>query len=148
MARIAAERASLVASELIGEGSRVLTHSRSSTVKAALICARRSGKTFRVIATESRPLCEGRTLASELAREGIRVTLIADAAVAAKIDDVDFVITGADRISPGLLVNKIGTRMIALAANEKGVPVYALADMSKLLGFSLDFNRHRCEQQR
>jgi translation initiation factor 2B subunit (eIF-2B alpha/beta/delta family) len=140
MAQSAAERVSTLASELIKDGSHVLTHSRSSTVAAALLYARRSGKTFRVVATESRPLCEGRALASELAREGIRVTLIADAATAVAIADLDFVITGADHINPSAVVNKIGTRLIALAAREKGIPVYALADTTKFIGTLLKFD--------
>jgi len=38
---------------------------------------------------------------------------------------------GADRITPEVLVNKIGTRLIALAARECGIRVIALCDTSK-----------------
>jgi translation initiation factor eIF-2B subunit delta len=119
------------AAGLILEGARVMTHSRSSTVLAALKMAKASGTCFSVVATESRPMLEGRALAESLAGEAISVTLIADAAAAVALEHVDSVLIGADKITPEGLVNKIGTRMIALAAGERGVPVYAICDTSK-----------------
>lgn len=70
--------AALHAANLIHPGTTVMTHSRSSTVLTALVEARLEGKDFFVVATESRPGLEGRTLAEELAREDISVSLIAD----------------------------------------------------------------------
>ena len=121
------------AASLIQDGSVVLTHSRSSTVLAALIEARHNAKDFSVIATESRPMLEGRTLADALSKKDIRVTLIIDAAAALALDRVDIVLIGADRLTPANLVNKIGTRMIVLAARERGLPVYAICDTSKFI---------------
>lgn len=119
------------AADLIGEGATVFTHSRSSTALAAFLKASAAGKRFRVIATESRPLLEGRALAESLARAGVSVTLIADAAAASVLDRVDCVLIGADKITPENLINKIGTRMIALAAREREVAAYAICDGSK-----------------
>ena len=117
----------------MGDNAVVLTHSRSSTVLRALLKARREGKRLTVVVTESRPLLEGRTLAEELAREGVVVTLIADAAAALALQRVDLVLLGGDKVTPLSLVNKIGTRMISLAAQERGVPVYGLCDSSKFI---------------
>jgi translation initiation factor 2B subunit (eIF-2B alpha/beta/delta family) len=128
-----AASASLVAASLITEGAVVLTHSRSSTVLAAFTEAWRAGRRFGVIATESRPILEGRVLAQALARQGVSVTLIADAAAAAVIDRVAFVLVGADKITPGYLINKIGTRMITLAARERNLPAYCICDTSKFI---------------
>ncbi len=125
------------AAQLIKEGSVVLTHSRSSTVLAAFKKARERGRTFSVIATESRPQCEGRVLADALANLGINVVFVADAAAALELSRADFVMLGADTITPQFLVNKIGTRMIALAARELNIPVYALSDTSKLINADL-----------
>jgi translation initiation factor 2B subunit (eIF-2B alpha/beta/delta family) len=125
------------AAALMEDGAVVLTHSRSSSVLTSLIEAHRSGRRFEVVATESRPLLEGRTLGESLAREGIKVTLIADAAAALVMGGVDFVIVGADRVTPESLVNKIGTRMITLAAREGGKPVYSLCDTSKFIAAAL-----------
>ncbi|HEV8484550.1 MAG TPA: hypothetical protein VGV87_13495 [Blastocatellia bacterium] len=129
----AASAAAANAAGLIRDGAEVLTHSRSSTILRALIGAHNAGKHFSVIATESRPLLEGRTLAEELTRQGLRVTLIADAAAAPALKSVTCVLFGADRVTPLALENKIGTRLIALAAAEQLVPVYAVADSSKFI---------------
>lgn len=125
------------AASLIKADSVVLTHSRSSTVLAAFKKARAEGRSFGVIATESRPAFEGRRLAASLAELGISVVFVADAAATLELSRADFVLVGADAITPQFLVNKIGTRMIALAAREMNRPVYALADMSKLVNMDL-----------
>jgi ribose 1,5-bisphosphate isomerase len=78
-------------------------------------------------------MLEGRVLAEAIAGQDIRVTLIADAAASIAMEQVDLVMVGADKITPVNLVNKIGTRMIALAARERGLPVYALCDTSKFI---------------
>jgi translation initiation factor 2B subunit (eIF-2B alpha/beta/delta family) len=118
-ARDAASVAALQAAALIGDGQRVVTHSRSSTVLRAFLAAARKGTRFEVIATESRPMLEGRVLARTLGESGIRVTLIADAAASLALDDADLVMLGADQVTQSGVVNKIGTRMIALAARAK-----------------------------
>jgi translation initiation factor 2B subunit (eIF-2B alpha/beta/delta family) len=119
------------AAQLISDGATVLTHSRSSTVLASFINARRAGKTFNVIATESRPAMEGRVLARSLADEQIAVTLIADMSAALVMEQANLILVGADQVTPQSVINKIGTRVIALAALERGLPVYALCDTSK-----------------
>ena len=128
-----AHAAAMHAVNLIRDGSKLLTHSRSSTVLEALIEARRAGKHFEVIATESRPMLEGRKLAGQLSSNGIQVTVIADAAASLFIECADMIIIGADKITPENLVNKIGTKMIALAARECGLPIYAICDTSKFI---------------
>lgn len=139
-----AERATIDAAaraaDLIKGGTAVLTHSRSSTVLDAFTLAHSTGAHFDVVATESRPLLEGRTLASELARAGIKVSLIADAAAVLMIDRIDMVLLGADKIAPEYLINKIGTRMIALAARARGCAVYAVADTSKFINATETFS--------
>ena len=132
-ATVSAHAAAMYAVDLIGEGSTVLTHSRSSTVLEALIEARRAEKSFEVIVTESRPMFEGRKLAGELANSEIKVTVIADAAASLFLDRADIVVVGADKILPDYSINKIGTRMISLAARESGMPVYSICDTSKFI---------------
>jgi translation initiation factor 2B subunit (eIF-2B alpha/beta/delta family) len=128
-----AHAAAMHAVSLIRDGSKVLTHSRSSTVLEALIEARLAGRHFEVIATESRPMFEGRKLAGELSSRGIHVTVIADAAALLFLERADVIMVGADRVTPEHVVNKIGTRMIAVAARERGLPIYALCDTSKFI---------------
>lgn len=76
---------------------------------------------------------EGRTLAEALAKEGVPVTLIIDAAAAVAIEEVDLVLVGADAITPVSVINKVGTQMIALAAQEKGIRVFSVCDTSKFI---------------
>jgi translation initiation factor 2B subunit (eIF-2B alpha/beta/delta family) len=121
---------------LVVEGATIMTHSRSSTVLAVLEKADALGRRFGVIVTESRPMLEGRALAESLARRSISVTLIADAAIAVALEKADCVLIGADKITPENLINKIGTRILALAARERNVPVYAICDSSKFTSYA------------
>ncbi len=109
----------------------ILTYSRSSTVEKALLAAKR--KIARVILSEGRPKFEGRVLAENLSRAGMRVTLVADAALAGKLSDTDVVVVGADAIERGNYVNKVGTRALQRKALALRKPFYVLADSSKIL---------------
>lgn len=114
----------------IGDRRRLLTHSISSTVTRVLTRVPRQG--LNAIVTESRPGQEGWNLAATLAQEGVHVTYITDAQAGAFVAEADCVLFGADAIlTNGALVNKVGTRMIALAAREAGVPVYVCAESFK-----------------
>ncbi|MEE9152215.1 MAG: translation initiation factor eIF-2B [Thermoplasmata archaeon] len=118
---------------LIEEGCTILTHSYSSTVIQSLIFAHQEGKGIVVIITESRPLFEGRRTAGILAENGIRAVLIADMASFHFLDDVDIILTGSDCICHNGVVNKIGTKGIAIAASQYGIPFYVLSEKSKFL---------------
>jgi translation initiation factor eIF-2B subunit delta len=120
-----------LAAGLIRDGMTVLTHSYSSTVFQTLLLAKRAGRQFGVLCTESRPLREGVTLARKLAQQGIPVSLIVDAAVFRFLSRTQLVLVGADAVSAQGLVNKIGTAPLALAARTLGIDVYALAGSEK-----------------
>ena len=113
------------------EGS-VATLSRSGTVLEAL----RQGEPSRVFVAESRPACEGTAVAEELAATtDSTVTVHTDAAVAHVLarDNVDQVVVGADTVLPdGAVVNKAGTRALAVAAAHEGIPVSAVAATDKI----------------
>ena len=66
-------------------------------------------------------------------REGIPSKLIADGAAAhlMRIQKIDWVIVGADRIAAnGDTANKIGTYTVAILAKEHGLPFYVAAPLS------------------
>ncbi len=108
---------------------RILTHSASRACREALLAWNRG----EVIITESRPKREGRGLARELARAGLRVTLISDAQLGLWASRCDAVLVGADAISDDdYLVNKAGTRLAVLAAREAGIPCYAVTQTFKI----------------
>jgi translation initiation factor 2B subunit (eIF-2B alpha/beta/delta family) len=111
-------------------GDAVATLSRSGTVLAAL---REAGAS--VLIGESRPAREGTDVAATLASEGLDVTLTTDAALASELGDrdVDAVLVGADAVlADGSVVNKVGTRGLALAAAREDVPVYVVAAADKV----------------
>jgi translation initiation factor eIF-2B subunit delta len=143
--RLGSERIAKQALALLTSGSSVLTHSRSSTVLATLLLARRRGLDFEVVCTESRPIYEGRTVAASLAQEGIKVTLITDSAAGHGVSRADVVLVGADSVSGDGLVNKVGTYALALAARAKSVPFYALCGTEKFL--PADYPHFHIEEQ-
>ncbi|HTP12113.1 MAG TPA: translation initiation factor eIF-2B [Bacteroidota bacterium] len=120
------------AARLVQPGQTILTHSNSSTVFRALVEARKLGKEFSVICTESRPMLEGVTLAQGLAEAGIRVELVTDAGVFSLIGRAQCVLFGADAVSSQGLVNKAGTLGIATVARSLVVPCYALCSTAKI----------------
>jgi ribose 1,5-bisphosphate isomerase len=127
---VAADRdAARVAADHV-DGEHVVTISRSGTVLDAL----QAGDPDHVLVAESRPKCEGVTVAETLA-DDTHVTVCTDAALAHLLatDPVDCVLVGSDTVLPdGRLVNKTGTRALALAAAHEDVPVYAVASTDKV----------------
>jgi translation initiation factor 2B subunit (eIF-2B alpha/beta/delta family) len=85
-----------------------------------------------VIVCESRPLNEGIVMAQRLAAAGVDVTLITDAQASVFIEESDLVLLGADAVTPAGVVNKVGSKLLALAAKAAGVPVVAVTDSLKI----------------
>jgi ribose 1,5-bisphosphate isomerase len=129
------KKIALYASRLIPRGANVLVHCHSTTLIAALKKAHDDGKRIHVYCTETRPKFQGRITAEELSKYGIKTTLVVDSAanfVLAHMRDTDVVLVGADAITAtGDLVNKVGTSLIANAANYHGIPVYSCAATHK-----------------
>lgn len=124
------------ASTLMKDGATYLTHCHASTVTNVFLNAHRDGKKIKVIATETRPLMQGRITVKELLDGGlIDVTMIIDSATASVLSDpartVSAVIIGADLLSESGFVNKIGSLPIIIAAREHNVPVYCFSTLLK-----------------
>jgi len=116
----------------IPDDGAVITHCHSTTAVGILRRAREKGKEFRVIVTETRPLYQGKITARELIETGIPVTYIVDSAAYSFMHDADLYLTGADAItSDGYVVNKIGTALMAVAAERFDVPYYVAASTLK-----------------
>jgi len=131
--RMAVKRIGEIGARMVSDGETVMTHCQSSAVFEILKTAAGMGKSLRVVATETRPLYQGRLTARLLSRVGIPVTLIVDGAARYMMPEVDRVLVGADAVAAnGALVNKIGTSMIALAAHEASVPFFTAAETYKL----------------
>lgn len=120
---------------LIGAGSdalRVVTISYSGTVLLTLRDLA-GHRLVHVSCADGQPALEGRRMAQRLAAEGIAVTHYADAALAQALDGAEAVVVGADAVSPDWFLNKSGTRMLAAAAAQQGVPFYVCATRDKFV---------------
>ncbi len=118
---------------LIEARTAVITHCNAGalatggygTALGVIRSAWRDGLVERVYADETRPWLQGaRLTAWELHKDGIPVSLLADAAAASRMaaGGVGWVIVGADRIAAnGDVANKIGTYSLAVAARHHGV---------------------------
>ncbi|MFW9880005.1 MAG: translation initiation factor eIF-2B [Candidatus Thorarchaeota archaeon] len=112
----------------------IMTHCHSSIVTQILLEAKKQGKNFKVINTETQPRLQGRKTSQELLNAGIEVIHVIDSAMrwAVKHYQVDIIIIGADSItSEGTIINKIGSRLLALVAHEEHVPFYVASPLLK-----------------
>jgi methylthioribose-1-phosphate isomerase len=131
-------------SELITEGSGVLTHCNAGALATAdfgtalspMYAAHSNGVSFTVYSDETRPLLQGsRLTAWELSRAGVDVVTICDsmAAQVMKEGKINLVIVGADRVSSnGDTANKIGTYGVAILAKYHKIPFYVAIPYSTI----------------
>ena len=127
---------------LIDADCRVLTHcnagalavSELGTATAPMYLAHAAGVPFHVYVDETRPVLQGaRLTAWELGIAGIERTLVCDNAAAHLMGEgaIDLVIVGTDRVTAnGDVVNKIGTRSLAIVAAFHNVPFYVACPTS------------------
>lgn len=116
------------------EGFTVFTHCHSSVVTGILIEAKKQGKKFRVVNTETQPKLQGRQTANELLEVGIEVIHIVDSAMRWAVNhfEADIILIGADSLtSEGTVLNKIGSRLLALVSRENHVPFYVATPLLK-----------------
>ena len=130
---------SVLGASLIRPGSTILTHCNTGPLATAgygtalgvIIYAFEQGNVKHVIATETRPLCQGARLTTwELKQAGIPFRLITDSMAGYIMNKgiVDAIIVGADRIAcNGDTANKVGTYTLAVLAKENAIPFYVAA---------------------
>lgn len=112
----------------------LLTISHSRTLIEIFRFLKKINPRLKVLVCESRPLNEGKLLAEELRIHKIKNQIITEAATGKIIKQVDAVVIGADQIfKNGSIVNKTGSRMLAIIAKYERIPVYVLASKSKLI---------------
>ncbi|MGB2875133.1 MAG: hypothetical protein WBB76_06625 [Gaiellaceae bacterium] len=107
----------------------VLTHSASATVREALAYT----PPERVICTVSSPQEEGRAFAHDLRQAGLEVALVEDDSAPRELEWASLFLVGADTVfRDGTLSNKTGTRGLAEAAADAGVPTIVACEVIKL----------------
>jgi ribose 1,5-bisphosphate isomerase len=113
----------------------VMTHCHSSVVTGILLEAKSRGKHhLKVINTQTQPRLQGRKTAKELLDAGIEVIHVVDSAMRWAVNhyEVNLILIGADSItSEGTVLNKIGSRLLALVAHEEHVPFYVASSLLK-----------------
>jgi methylthioribose-1-phosphate isomerase len=147
--RIEAEEAAASAAiavhgaEVLAGARRILTHCNTGALAtggsgSALAVVRELAARgpVEVLASETRPLLQGARLTVwELARDGIAVTLVVDAAAAGLMrrGEIDAVIVGCDRVAAnGDVANKVGTYSHALAARAARIPFVVAGPTSSI----------------
>jgi ribose 1,5-bisphosphate isomerase len=116
----------------------ILTHCHSSTSTGALIELAKINPRLQVVSTETRPLFQGRKTALELTENNVNTTMIVDSAVASFIIDDRYLPVGAcivgcdELLLDGRFVNKVGSYIVALAANAGGDEFYVVTTLLKI----------------
>ncbi len=131
--RTAVRRLALNVKNVVSDGATVLTHGPSSTIRESLSAL--AERNVRVIVTECRPNFGGREIARKLVGWGISTTLITDAQMGMAVREADCVLVGAESIlADGTVMNQVGTYLLALAAHDRGVPLYVCCESFKRHG--------------
>ena len=122
------------ASKYLSKHNTVLTISHSKTLIKIFQLWKESNPNLKVIICESRPNEEGILMAKEISKLKIETEIITEAMSGNIIRGVDAVILGADQIlSNGSIVNKTGSRMLAVLAKYQKIPVFVLASSDKIV---------------
>lgn len=119
----------------------VYTFSRSGSVLRVLRGLAAAGERFRVRVGEGRPGREGADLARDLAEGGVpEVRLAPDLVLAAELAGTisaaagpALLLLGADAVGPEEWLNKVGSGALVLAARQRGVPVWVVAETGKVV---------------
>lgn len=122
---------------LVPEGADILTTSASATLESALAAMSATGHVHTIYCTRSLPGGEGADLARRLRDRQIRAHVVEDSAVTHAIEASDFVVLGADAIAGDWVVNKVGSRPLALCAFELGLPAVVAADTFKMIPYPI-----------
>lgn len=118
--------------DFIKDNNKILTHSRSRVVLQAFRNAAKRNIQFEVFVTISEPDKAGLKLCKELEEDGIPCVPILDSAVAYTMEQVDFVMVGAECVAEsGGIVNKVGTFNMAICAKELKKRFYVLVESFK-----------------
>ncbi len=111
---------------------KIITISNSKTVQEFLKYFKSKRKNLLVVICESRPKLEGRNLAKALLKEQIKVQLITEAMIPEYASKVDCALISADAILINSnIVNKVGSKLLALTCKSNRKPFYVIADKTK-----------------
>ncbi len=111
---------------------RVLTVGGSETVGDVILTW--NGSDCEALVAVSDMRCEGNAMANHLSKSGVTVTTVPQTDLLSAVKTVDAVVVECVAISAGCeLLARLGTRTAVDAANEAGVPVFAIAQTVKIM---------------
>lgn len=126
------KKISLFGAKKISDGDVVFTHCHSSAVINIFKQAKKEGKKFKVLCTETRPRFQGRITASALIKAKIPTTLFVDSGMRIALKQADLCLIGADAITTeGKVINKIGSEIIAKICQDYDIPIYSCTNSWK-----------------
>jgi translation initiation factor 2B subunit (eIF-2B alpha/beta/delta family) len=112
----------------------ILTISKSGTLINVFKLWHNKKASLKIIITESRPANEGKLMAKELLKYGLKVEMITDAMAEIFVPNVDAVIVGADAVlKNGNVINKAGSLSLALLCKHFNKPFYVVTTKSKFV---------------
>jgi len=122
----------------------IITISKSGTVINVIKLWHKQRKNLKIIITESRPANEGKLMAKELLKCGLKVQVITDAMAGIFVPKADAIIVGADVVlNNGNVINKTGSLALALLCQHYKKSFYVLAAKSKFV----NKNRYKIDEE-
>jgi translation initiation factor eIF-2B subunit delta len=120
------------ASTKIAQDDVIIVYAKSSLVLKTLLHAKASGKSFKVIVLDSKPLFEGKRMALDLAAADIPVQYSLIPAASHAISQSTKVFLGAHAMmANGRLYSRVGTAIIAMLAHSLNIPVIVCCESLK-----------------
>lgn len=120
------------AAKLLKNNMTLITHGYSKTILATLEFALASKKKLNCIISEARPSLQGKKMAREIANLGISTLFVSESEWGNVIMQADRVLLSAESIlTDGSFVGKVGSKLLSLAAQDAGIPVFVIADTLK-----------------
>ncbi|MBK7878718.1 MAG: hypothetical protein IPJ77_23925 [Planctomycetes bacterium] len=121
------------AADTLAKGDIVLATAWSETLALALELAWKAGKKPHLLMGESLPWLDGRRMARRVVPEGVRVTLVYDAALLRELERADRVWTPAEAVGARAFATRVGTRTLLEAARAREIPVDLVTTSDKLV---------------
>jgi translation initiation factor eIF-2B subunit alpha len=114
------------------DAQNVLVHGYSLSVAQILLVQKQAQKRITAYVTTAHPFDDGKRMLEALTSAGIYCIEVPDAAVYHVMDQIDFVVLGAEAVvENGGVVNRMGTAQVACVAHARGKPVYVAAESYK-----------------
>lgn len=120
---------------------KVTTISNSQTVYLFLLQLKKADVLTETYSLYSYPGGEGASFARRLSRAGIQTRLVADSQMCFAVSRSDLVVSGCDMVIPSQgVINKAGSKPLALCAARRGVGFYVVAESLKKV--SIEAGKH------